>query len=346
MTAPAIDQSQQSSRSSGPTKTEIAATLIAAYVAATVALRARVSMITAAWFGAEGYRTQGVESFVNVMVPTLNVAQQTMADLTSAYLTQQIVTLGGGTTAAVGIPSSLVTGSAIRGVDPAEVLRRPYEQLWTALSQGKSLDQAIKVGEVRAQSISMTNLQLAKTAASHEVMSRDHRVLGYRRVLTGAHSCGLCIIASSQRYHKADLMPIHPSCDCAIAPIVGTEDPGRSINSVTLAQGALMTGRTQAGVSVYGHDGVIELGDLVGPVHDAIQERFGQHASDARTIDYRKVLITHQHGEYGPTLAVASHSFTDKQITSGDLSAPKRRPKGLTATLQVDRSHELPASGG
>lgn len=343
MTAPAIDQSQVPPPSSGPTKTEIAATLIAAYVAATVALRARVKLMTNAWFGAEGYRTQGAESFINAMVPTLNIAQQTMADLTSAYLTQQITTLGGGTTAAVGIPSSLVTGSAIRGVDPAEVLRRPYEQLWTALSQGKSLDQAIQVGRVRAESISMTNLQLAKTVAGRAVMKNDSRVVGYRRVLTGAHSCGLCIIASSQRYHRAELMPLHPSCDCGICPIVGIHDPGRSINSVTLTQGALMTGKTESGVSVYGHDGVIELGDLVGPVHDAIQERFGQHASDARTIDYRKVLITHQHGEYGPTLAVASHSFTDKQITSGDLSAPSRRPKGVAVTQQVDQPHELPA---
>lgn len=329
MTAPTIDQSQSGPSSSGPTKTEIAATLIAAYVAATVALRARVKLMTDAWFGAEGYRTQGAEAFINAMVPTLDIAQQTMADLTSAYLTQQIVTLGGGTTAAVGIPSSLVTGSAIRGVDPAEVLRRPYEQLWTALSQGKSLDQAVQIGRVRAESISMTNLQLAKTAAGREVMRGDSRVVGYRRVLTGLHSCGLCIIASSQRYHKADLMPIHPSCDCAIAPIIGTHDPGRSINSATLTQGALMSGKTESGVPVYGHDGTIELGDLVGPVHDAIQERFGQHASDARTIDYRKVLITHEHGEYGPTLAVASHSFTDKQLASGDLSAPRKTSRPL-----------------
>lgn len=329
MTAPAIEQGQQPQPSSGPTKTEIAAALIAAYVAATVALRARVALMTDAWFGAEGYRTTGANVFVNAMVPTLDIAQQTMADLTSAYLTQQIVTLGGGTTTAVGIPSSLVTGSAIRGVDPAEVLRRPYEQLWTALSQGKSLEQAVQIGRVRAESISMTNLQLAKTAAGRAVMSRDHRVLGYRRVLTGAHSCGLCIIASSQRYHKADLMPIHPSCDCAIAPIVGTEDPGRSINSVTLTQGALMSGKTESGVPVYGHDGVLELGDLVAPVHEAIQARFGQYASDARTVDYRKVLITHEHGEYGPTLAVASHSFTDRQITSGDLSAPRKTLKQI-----------------
>jgi hypothetical protein len=321
----------------------VIAALVAAYIAATISLRLRISYMTSAWFGAEGYRTAGADAFIDAMVPILNTAQQTMADLTSAFLTQQIVTMGGGTTQAVGIPSHLVTGRALRGVDPAEVLRRPYEQLWTGLSQGKSFEQAVQIGQVRAQSISMTNLQLAKTRAGREVMRHDSRVVGYRRVLTGARSCGLCILASSQRYHKADLMPIHPSCDCAIAPIIGTEDPGRAINSATLTTGVLNTGMTESGVKVYGHDGVIELGDLVGPVHDAIRERFGQSSTDGRSIDYRKVLVTHDHDEYGPTLAVSSHSFTDKQITSGDLSAPRRAPKPITASPQHS---ELPASRG
>jgi hypothetical protein len=341
VTAPTDAQVPQQAPSSS--NTAVIATLVAAYIAATIALRLRISNLTNMQFGASGYRSAGADAFIDTMVPMLDMAQQTMADLTSAFLTQQIMTMGGGTSQAVGIPSHLVTGRALRGADPAEVLRRPYEQTWTALAQGKSFDEAVKIGQVRAQSISMTNLQLAKTRAGREVMRHDSRVVGYRRVLTGARSCGLCILASSQRYHKADLMPIHPSCDCAIAPIIGTEDPGRAINSATLTTGVLNTGTTESGVRVYGHDGVMELGDLVGPVHDAIRERFGQSSTDGRSIDYRKVLVTHEHGEYGPTLAVASHSFNDRQITSGDLSAPRRVPKPIIASPQHS---ELPASRG
>jgi hypothetical protein len=293
--------------------TATTAAVTAAYLAATAALRANMVGLVTSMFGAQGYRDTGADAYTQTMGPAADTAQHTMAAITEAYLTQ----LTG--TPPVGIPADLVTGDALRGVDPAEVLRRPYEQLWTALSQGKTLEQAITIGQQRAESIALTNLQLAKTHTTREVLSKNKKVVGYRRVLTGPYSCGMCVVASSVRYHKQELMPIHPACDCAISPITGTEDPGRTINSATLTDTAQNTGTTDQGVDIYPHDGILDLGDLLEPTHRAIEDRFGRRATDARSIDYRKVILIRYHSEIGPVLTVAEHKFTKKQITTGNL---------------------------
>lgn len=301
--------------------TAISAALTASYIAATQAIRARVIATVRALFGAQGYRNSGADAYVTAMVPAAEAAQETMAAVTDAYLAQQVGFLSGTSTGPAGVPMELVTGEALRHVDPAVVYRRPYTQMWTDLSNGKTLEQAVANGQRRAESIALTDLQLAKTRTAQTVLSQDQRAVGYRRVLTGPYSCGLCIVASTQRYHKADLMPIHPGCDCVILPIVGNKDPGRSINSAVLTGAAQPTEVTTSGVPVYHQNDMMNLGDLLEPVHQAIQDRFGYRATGARALDYRKVLLTHHHGELGPVLTVADQLFTKKQVKSGDFRA-------------------------
>lgn len=315
MTAPPVEQS------TGPdlSTAAIVAALTAAYIAATQALRARMSGLVGALFGAQGYRDAGADAYVAAMGPAADAAQQTMAALTDAYLTHQIGAMAGGSVAPLGVTPDLVTGDALRGVEPAEVLRRPYEQVWAALARGKDFPEAVAIGQRRAESIALTNLQLAKTHTAQAVFARNHHVVGYRRVLTGPHSCGMCVVASTVRYHRADLMPIHPACDCAIAPLMGTEDPGRTINSATLTDAAHPMGTVHGGAQLYRHDDVLELGDLLEPAHRAIEDRFGRRATDGRSIDYRKVLLVRQHTELGPVLTVADHRFTKKQVDTGNL---------------------------
>lgn len=297
-----------------------AAAVFAAYLTATAALRSRLLALVVAAYTAQGdYRDAAAEAFVAAVVPAVQAAQQTMAHLTSAYLAHLVSAAGGGTTAPVAIPAEAV--SNLRGVDPTEVYRRPYEQVWTALSQGKDLPTAVAAGEQRALSLASTDVQLAKTRASQIALSDDRRVVGYRRVLVGSHSCGMCVVASSVRYHKSNLMPIHPGCDCAVAPILGTIDPGRTINSAILNESATEQAIGSQGMKFFTHDDVIEVGDLLTEAHDAVRETFGDAAADAHRIDYRKVIMVREHGELGPTLTVASHNFTKAQMTSGDLRA-------------------------
>lgn len=311
MTAPLVDTPQDART----------AAVLAAYLATSAALRSRLLAFVAAAYASptNNYGDAAAAAFAAQVVPVVQAAQRTMASLTSAYLAHLVATAGGGTAAPVGVPAEAVAN--LRGVDPAEVYQRPYVQLWTELSHGKELADAVDAGARRAASLASTDLQLAKTRTSQIVLANDKRVVGYRRVLVGAHSCGMCVVASSVRYHKSNLMPIHPGCDCAVAPILGTRDPGRTIDSAVLDVGAAEQAVGSEGMRFFSHEDVIEVGDLLGPAHDAIRETFGQAAADAHQLDYRKVILVREHGELGPTLTVADHKFTKKQMETGDLQA-------------------------
>lgn len=326
MTAP-VDQQTQAQ------PTASTAAMMAAYLAATAALRSRLLALTAVAFAGQGdYRDAAADAFVAAMVPLVQASQQTMASLTSAYLAHLTSATAGGTTAPVGVPPELL--SNLRGADLAQVYRRPYVQVWTDLSKGKPLDTAVAAGNRRAQSIVATDLQMARTKAAQVVMQNDKRVTGYRRVLVGAHSCGMCIVASSVRYHKSNLMPIHPGCDCAIAPILGHGDPGRTIDSAILSEGATEQAIGTEGMKFFEHGDVIEVGDLLEQAHQAVEDAFGRRATGAQQIDYRKVIMVREHGELGPVLTVADHKFTKKQLDTGNLRAK-------AGTFHVDKGRTV-----
>jgi hypothetical protein len=185
--------------------------VLGAYLAATAALRSRLLGAIAVMYAAQGnYRDEAAAAFVAQAVPAVQAAQQTMASLTSGYLAYLVSLAAGGSTRPVAVPASSLT--AVRGVDPMEVYRRPYVQVWTNLAQGEAFPDAVVAGAQRAQSLAATDLQLAKTMASQTALRDDSRVTGYRRVLVGAQSCALCVLASTRWYSRGDLLPIHPGC--------------------------------------------------------------------------------------------------------------------------------------
>lgn len=299
------------------------AALVAQYNAQARQVRATLAaLLGRLWGSLRGdYRAVNEARFVAQAVPASQGAQRAMSALTAAYLARMVAAGTGTAPRPPVVPQRAVTGEALRGVDPAVVYRRPLEQARYALSRGKSPAQAGQVGLRRAQSLAATDTQLAKTHTARQVMAADGRVVGYRRVLTGAENCGLCVVASTLRYHVKDLMPIHPGCDCACSPVIGHRDPGLTINTAQVAEGAQAVGETRGGVKVYQPGDTLDLGDLLEPVHAAIEDRFGTSYRDAREIDYRKVITVHRHSEIGPVLSVTGHRFTKKQIESGDLSA-------------------------
>lgn len=259
--------------------------LEAANQAQTAQLRAvTLAALLSLWRALGSWRDTDVARFVRLASPTLLAAQERMAALTAAYLSRQVALLGGTPLRQAPAPVGLVR-AGVRGVPLSEELERPFHDVWSALHDGQALTEAVQAGADRLSSLASTDLQLAKTHSAREVLANEHRVVGYRRVLEGAHSCGLCVVASTQRYHKADLMPIHPGCDCSVAPIIGDEDPGRVLDE-----------------------------QRVVAAHDAIRERFGDTTASARRSgqvpDYRDVLVIHQHGEIGPVLARRGDAFT------------------------------------
>lgn len=184
-----------------------------------------------AWQNLGSYDEALVESFAARLAPGVAAAQLQIAALTDAYLAARLGRPVGG------VDPEAVTGPKLRGLDsPAQEWRRPFATVWGALSQGVRWEDAAARGGHRVRQLVETDLQLSMRAAAHSVISADERVGGYRRVLTGAQSCGLCAVASAQRYHRGDLMPLHSGCDCTVEPIIGDNDPGRVANEDRLRQ--------------------------------------------------------------------------------------------------------------
>lgn len=254
------------------------AALDSRYTSVTVALRQRLVALAAQLFGSRGaYRDEDADAFVEQILPTVLGAQQQMGSLTDAYLSALTADMFGGTAAARGVQIP----EAIRGVPPEEVYRRPYVTVWTALSQGKSMSEAVRQGQNRLTSITGTDLQLARTEATRQVLSGDSRVQFYRRVLRGSYNCAMCVIASTQRYRKDRLMPIHPGCDCGTRPLPAGRDPGQVIEP-----------------------------DLLEAAHDAVAKGTGKTDRGGRLPDYRDIIIDRQHGELGPLMALRRNDFT------------------------------------
>ncbi len=182
---------------------------------------------------------------------------------------------------AVNLTQEELTTAALRnGVDTQTVYRRPFVDLYTALTAGKTMTEAIEAGAFRARSLATTEIQLARRGAGLRARNANDRIVGYVRTLSGAENCALCYVASTQRYTRGDLMPIHPGCDCGELPIYGTSDPGQVIDD-----------------------------QLLEATHEAIQERFGISDRSARAIDYRQIEVR-DNGELGPVLTVRGQNFT------------------------------------
>jgi hypothetical protein len=285
------------------------AAVMAAYQVRTQALRADIeARVRRLWRSLGSYRNADQSRFAKLAVPIILGGQQAMSALTAANLAQQKQISVGGRFKPAAVDLREVTGAAARnGADPSEVYGRPFHLVWRQLDElprvPGAIEQAIDAGEQRAVELALDDQQLAKQHTALEILGHDDAVVGYRRVLEGAHSCGLCIVASTQRYHREQLLPLHGGCDCSVAAIWGDQDPGRTIEATARIDGKLVP--------------IADLPD----VHDRIYERFGRSSSAARDIpgttdahgrilQYRDVLITHAHGELGPVLAVRGADFT------------------------------------
>lgn len=124
------------------------------------------------------------------------------------------------------------SAAALRQVADEEYARRPLAELYRRLGEGQAWAQAFQAARSRLAAMAATDVSLGQRRAADE-WARSGRVVGYRRTLSGA-SCGLCAVASTQRYHSKRLMPIHGRCDCGVAPIKGADDPGQVINQELL----------------------------------------------------------------------------------------------------------------
>ena len=276
--------------------------LAEAYDSQVHAIRQQITAFGQAyWDSLPHYRASAVEGMIEAITPRVTAGQLRIADLTRAYLAQCARELGWKVVLPP-IDQDEIRGA--RGVDPRIVYRRPAVDVYTALAAGKPLPQAAAEGRLRLTQLIGGDMQLAKVHASRQSM-RGYPAEGqfYRRVLTGRENCALCVVASTQRYYRDDLMPIHPGCDCGVQPL----PPGLAVNQV-----------------------IDE--DLLEQVHQITADRLGVSDRGGRNPDYRKLLTVSEHGEYGPTLSWAQPKAKPKP-KAGESEPPKppKPPKKTTA---------------
>ena len=285
--------------------------LTEAYDSQVHAIRQQITAFGQAyWDSLPHYRASAVEDMIQAITPRVTAGQLRIADLTRAYLAQCARELGWKVVLPL-IDQDEIRGA--RGVDPRVVYRRPAVDVYTALAAGKPLPQAAAEGRLRLTQLIGGDMQLAKTHASRQSM-RGYPEEGqfYRRVLTGRENCALCVVASTQRYHRGDLLPIHPGCDCGVQPL----PPGLAVNQV-----------------------IDE--DLLEQVHQVAADRLGVSDRGGRTPDYRKLLTVSEHGEYGPTLSWAQPKAKPK-TKAGESEPPKPpKPPKKTAAQPPDDSDRL-----
>ncbi|MFB6875676.1 hypothetical protein [Streptomyces sp. NPDC056323] len=248
------------------------------YDALSGSLRDRlISFVLSAFDSLGSYRDADAAAFIERVLPVVLATQQQMGQITDAYLSAMIADMLGSAAA----PAGVQLDAALRGVAPAEVYTRPFVTTWTALSKGKAYADAVAEGRTRLLSITETDLQLARTQSARTSMERGGARFFRRRLNKSSGTCALCVIASTQRYRVENLMPIHPGCHCKPEPLPGNRDPGHVIDE-----------------------------QLLKDAHDAIARDLGESDRGGRAPDYRNVIITRQHGEYGPLLAVRRQNFT------------------------------------
>lgn len=205
----------------------------------------------------------------------------------------------------------LSTAALRNGANVKEVYTRPFVQMRMALAKGEQFSDALLTGSQTATSLARTEVQLSKRKASLFARRANDNIVGYLRTLTGSENCALCYVASTQRYRKGDLMPIHPGCDCGEMPIYGDSDPGQVIDQ-----------------------------QLLDKSHQAVEDRFGFSSSTGRgEIDYRKITVR-DHGELGPMLTVKGHKFVGPNNLNKVGKAMPKPPALPPVTERVDRIRE------
>lgn len=226
------------------------------------------------------WRDENVPEYLDGLAKDLGSSKATAAQFAFGYHSQMARLFGKKFVSPGYDPEEYVTEKLRNGANYSEVFTRPFVEMRTALAQGRSVSDAIYLGGLRAQTLAQTEMQLTRRQASFVARRKNDNIVGYARVLSGAENCALCYVASTQRYRKKDLLPIHPGCDCGEMPIYGDTDTGQVIDEYNLEK-----------------------------AHQAVEARFGAQARDARGLPYKDIII-HEHGELGPILGIRGQDFT------------------------------------
>ena len=284
-----------------PTTSRNADPELAGYEAAVTQVRSQVLLYAAAIWANASLTDATTNFLVSMFVPAVEAAQLQVASLTSVFLAAR--------TGSEPLPVSPSVTSR-RGVPPDVVYSRPVIAARTAISQGKPFGAAMDAGFRRLESLAATDVQLAKTFQADRSL-QDAGVTFYRRVPQGPRTCALCLIASTRRYRTGNLLDIHPGCNCTVDVL--DSDFGEA-------------------------DDFVINEDLLEATHAKVEEFTGLQDRGGRAVDYRKLLIEHEHGELGPVIAWRGQQFTGP---AGIPGTANRRSVFDSASTELRRRDSL-----
>ena len=213
--------------------------------------------------------------------------QRTMVAQENAYLAQVTSILADKTVR----PAKLAPITDLRAdVAPDDVYERLARQYRYERSLGTDETDALQHVLTRADVMNQTDVALAARRQDAEFFT-EHKITGYRRVihpeLAKTGTCGLCIAATDQIYHRDRLLPIHDRCHCGCMPIIGGFDAGNALNNLDLS--TLYT--------------------------DAAGGSDSKTGTDARDLKRTRYQVD-EHGELGATLVPKDSGRRRKSVTT------------------------------
>jgi hypothetical protein len=307
-----------------------------AYQALLARIRSTTSSRIVRVFGnLTAYDERDVDGFLERAVPIVERGQAEAVRATDAYMARAIGA------EVVGLDVVDLTGPAVRaGTELEVVYRRPFVTLWSGLAKGREFAEALGAATARLESTAETDVALSTRAAAVEYARAEPKVTGFRRVTDG-RACTLCAIASTQRYGREELMPIHARCGCTVRPLGrGDRDAMREVmrelkfdpryDDLLQSQAASRARKAASLAEERRAETKAELERESDPDrrerlaarerdwarresrakakadHEQrkLEEFRGEHGTNVRTVEI------HEHGELGPVLGDSSHSFT------------------------------------
>jgi hypothetical protein len=187
-------------------------------------------LVDEVWREVGGADDSNLEAWLRIILPIMNGAEMNVANLVTAYL--DTLSSDWGIAITPRVTASHVTGPAIRnGATPEQVYARPVIATRKELARGRRIAKARDMARNRARVLADTDLALAHRFAAADAFE----ALGfeqYKRVPTG-RSCDLCRTAAENTYNVAQLLPIHPHCDCRVIPVSQTRRiPSRELPEI------------------------------------------------------------------------------------------------------------------
>lgn len=158
-----------------------------------------------------GMSDEVIGHFFNASIPVIGAMQSLVANLTSTFLARRV----GGKPA--GVNPEIVNGRD--GISIHDVYERPVLEAQT-LMLSRPPRQVLEDTMPRIDAMLKTDAQLAKVRQARESL-RFAGVEKFKRVphpemAKSGKSCPLCLLASTKVYNTADLMDIHPRCNCDV----------------------------------------------------------------------------------------------------------------------------------